>query len=68
MQWKKFLALAVSASICIGALAGCGGSQTGKSDAGKVLTIGDTTFNSSNEEPDINPHNAYAGWFYLCYV
>ncbi|SFB05605.1 peptide/nickel transport system substrate-binding protein [Acetitomaculum ruminis DSM 5522] len=28
----------------------------------KVLTFGDTTFNSENEEANIDPHNTYAGW------
>ena len=29
--------------------------------------IGDTTFNTSNEEPDVNPHNSYAGWACIRY-
>lgn len=28
----------------------------------KVFVFGDTTFNAENEEPGINPHEAYAGW------
>ena len=28
----------------------------------KTLVIGDTTFNPSNEELDVNPHNSYSGW------
>ena len=27
----------------------------------KTLVIGDTTFNPSNEELDVNPHNSYSG-------
>ena len=67
MKWKKSAVLILSAMLCIGALAGCGSGQTGKSNDGKTLTIGDTSFNSSNEEPDINPHNAYAGWACIRY-
>lgn len=29
---------------------------------GKTMIIGDTTFNPENSEPDVNPHNDYAGW------
>ncbi|MBQ1510357.1 MAG: ABC transporter substrate-binding protein [Selenomonadaceae bacterium] len=67
MRWKKLAALALSVGLCFGALTGCGGNQTARNAEGKVLTIGDTTFNSSNEEPDVNPHNAYAGWACIRY-
>ena len=33
----------------------------------KTLVIGDTTFNSSNEELDVNPHNSYSGWACIRY-
>ncbi|MDO4616148.1 MAG: ABC transporter substrate-binding protein [Lachnospiraceae bacterium] len=33
----------------------------------KTLVIGDTTFNASNEEADVNPHNTYAGWACIRY-
>ncbi len=33
----------------------------------KTFILGDTTFNSENEEPDINPHNAYSGWACIRY-
>ena len=29
--------------------------------------IGDTTFNPSNEELDVNPHNSYSGWACIRY-
>lgn len=67
MKWKKLAALVLSATLCASVFTGCGSDQTGKSAAGKTLTIGDTSFNSSNEEPDINPHNTYAGWACIRY-
>ncbi|MBQ5420088.1 MAG: ABC transporter substrate-binding protein, partial [Selenomonas sp.] len=66
MKWKKLLALGLGLCLSVGVLAGCG-SDKGAGTGGKVLTIGDTTFNSSNEEPDVNPHNAYAGWACIRY-
>lgn len=33
----------------------------------KSFVFGDTTFNAENEEPDINPHNAYSGWACIRY-
>lgn len=50
-------------------LAGCGNDQSTatNNDGQKKLVIGDTTFNSSNEENDVNPHNAYAGWACIRY-
>ncbi|MCR4790435.1 MAG: ABC transporter substrate-binding protein [Treponemataceae bacterium] len=36
--------------------------ETGSAKEGKTFIFGDTTFNTENEEGDINPHNAYAGW------
>ena len=67
MKWKKLAALMLGALLCIAALSGCGNDAAGNASGGKTLTIGDTTFNSSNEEPDINPHNAYAGWACIRY-
>ena len=48
-------------------MTGCGNDKAASTGGQKVLTIGDTTFNSSNEEPDVNPHNAYAGWACIRY-
>ena len=79
MKMKKVAALALSACMCMSLLAGCGSEQTSKeaeeqtvttdtvSSDKKVMVIGDTTFNSSNEEPDVNPHNTYAGWACIRY-
>ena len=33
----------------------------------KTMVIGDTTFNPENAEPDVNPHNDYAGWACIRY-
>ncbi|MBQ7478955.1 MAG: ABC transporter substrate-binding protein [Selenomonadaceae bacterium] len=67
MKWKKLAALALSVGLCFGALTGCGSNQAARETGEKALVIGDTTFNSSNEEPDVNPHNAYAGWACIRY-
>lgn len=83
MKMKRLVALAISACMCMSLLAGCGskqttkesGEQTATTDTAsseqtsekKTMVIGDTTFNSSNEEPDVNPHNAYAGWACIRY-
>ena len=67
MKWKKLAALMIGALLCVGAITGCGNDSAGGGSGNKVLTIGDTTFNSSNEEPDVNPHNAYAGWACIRY-
>ena len=66
MKWKKLVALALGAVLSAGVLTGCG-TDTASKTGEKALTIGDTTFNSSNEEPDVNPHNSYAGWACIRY-
>ena len=46
------------------------GSESAKAEdtaAKKTMVIGDTTFNSSNEELDVNPHNSYSGWACIRY-
>lgn len=35
--------------------------------AKKTFVFGDTTFNAENEEPNVNPHYAYAGWACIRY-
>ena len=37
-------------------------SAEGSTTAVKSMIIGDTTFNPENAEPNINPHEDYAGW------
>jgi len=65
---KKILALVLVLCMAVGLVA-CSGSSTSKDDSSnaaadekKTFVFGDTTFNAENEEPDINPHNAYSGW------
>ena len=58
--------------LLVGCFAGTDSSQTlGNEQAaaagGKTFVLGDTTFNPENEEPDINPHNAYSGWACIRY-
>ncbi len=68
---KKILAILLVLCLSLGVLAGCGsgaGSPGGNSGtapaaaAKKTFVFGDTTFNAENEEPTINPHEAYSGW------
>ena len=66
--WGSLLALTLS----IGLLSGCGSSGTentgGESASGeKVFYYGDTTFNTENDEADVNPHNGYSGWACIRY-
>ncbi len=41
--------------------------QTAAPEMKKTMIIGDTTFNPENAEPDVNPHNDYAGWAVIRY-
>ena len=61
---KKILAILLVLCLSIGILAGCGGSSNAPAQSGgkKTFVFGDTTFNAENEEPTINPHEAYSGW------
>lgn len=42
-------------------------SSNSAASAKKALVFGDTSFNASNEEADVNPHNAYSGWACIRY-
>lgn len=68
---KKTLPLLVALCMILMLLAGCGTEtvQTSDNDTTgvKTMTIGDTTFNPENAEPDVNPHNDYAGWACIRY-
>ena len=70
---KKLFSLFLSLALAAALLAGCGGRQSGTSSApsetaaAKTFVLGDTTFNPENEEPDIDPHNAYSGWACIRY-
>lgn len=63
---KKTIALLLSLAITAAAFTGCGTTAPASSkadvDEKKVFTFGDTTFNSENEEPTIDAHDAYCGW------
>lgn len=66
---KKLILMLLSALLLGSLLAGCGG-RTGTETAGvgkKTFVFGDTTFNAENEEPNVNPHEAYAGWACIRY-
>lgn len=69
---KKTTVLLLALCLLLGALSGCAGpAQPSSGETGEGETVrfvfGDTTFNAENEEPDINPHNAYAGWACIRY-
>lgn len=65
---KKILASLLALCLSLGILAGCGDSNTpARSSGKKAFVFGDTTFNAENEEPTINPHEAYSGWACIRY-
>ena len=65
---KKILASLLALCLSLGILAGCGNSNTPAQSGGKkTFVFGDTTFNAENEEPTINPHDAYSGWACIRY-
>ena len=65
---KKILASLLALCLSFGILAGCGSSNTPAQSGGKkTFVFGDTTFNAENEEPTINPHDAYSGWACIRY-
>ena len=78
----KTMAVLLASALFAGILGGCGNSgntgdsgdsqaqsSSGTQAAGqeKVFYYGDTTFNAENSEPDVNPHNTYAGWACIRY-
>ena len=65
---KQAIALASAAALSLSMLAGCGSSNKPAQSGGKkTFVFGDTTFNAENEEPTINPHDAYSGWACIRY-
>lgn len=56
---SEVLAVLVFISIIFSGCSSQNDSEELKSD-NKTFILGDTTFNSENEEPDVNPHNAYS--------
>lgn len=62
----------ITFSLWAGVLTGCGSSGENVAEnmaekEKKTFVFGDTTFNPENEEPDVNPHNTYAGWACIRY-
>lgn len=72
---KKFSAALIILCLAGGLLAGCSSSgekgtadtQSAEASGKTTFVFGDTTFNPENEEPDVNPHNAYSGWACIRY-
>lgn len=65
-KWKQAAGLLITALLVVSLLTGCG-SGDNSSDGKKTFTMGDTTFNTENEEADVNPHSAYSGWACIRY-
>ena len=63
----KLTAMVMALVLLIGLLAGCGNSGKKTDVKDTSFTLGDTTFNPENEEPDVNPHNTYSGWACIRY-
>lgn len=71
---KKLTAILMTLLITAGVLTGCTGRPTENQSgtnatvpAKKTFVFGDTTFNAENEEPNVNPYEAYAGWACIRY-
>ena len=71
---KKLLSLLLVCCTLLCLLAGCSKENTADKSSDntatgekKTLVFGDTTFNAENEEADVNPHNAHAGWACIRY-
>ncbi|MCI5759193.1 MAG: ABC transporter substrate-binding protein, partial [Eubacterium sp.] len=79
---KKPFSLIMAACLVVSLLTGCGSNtpaQAPAADSGsnaswqevsadrKVMTIGDTTFNSENWEETVDPHRTYNGWACIRY-
>ncbi len=68
MKIRGIISFFMAVGLAAGLFAGCGGTEKqAKEPAGKTMVIGDTTFNPENAEPDVNPHNDYAGWATIRY-
>ena len=73
MKMKKMAAIALAVTLALSSGVACGknsnidAKKRAGSASGKSIVIGDTTFNSSNEEGDVNPHKAYSGWACIRY-
>lgn len=68
MKGMKILAAVLAGLwLVLGVLTGCAPDRPSPERDGKTFILGDTSFNGENEEPDINPHNAYSGWACIRY-
>lgn len=69
MKKKDLLAFFMGIFLVMGMVSGCSSDEVsaGRDAAGTTFVFGDTTFNAENEEPDVNPHNAYSGWACIRY-
>lgn len=69
-KMKKAVSLILAGCLAVSLLTGCG-SKTAEATqapaAKKVMTIGDTTFNSENWEETVDPHRTYNGWACIRY-
>ncbi len=68
-QTKTIAALAMAVCMAWLLLTGCSSHAPSSTEraAETTFVLGDTTFNAENEEPDVNPHNAYSGWACIRY-
>lgn len=64
---KRITAILVAMFLILGCASGCSDKTADSTSGQKTFVMGDTTFNAENEEPDINPHNAYSGWACIRY-
>lgn len=66
-RFKRLLLLGFALWLLVFPLSGCAHTPASTADGKTTFVLGDTTFNAENEEPDINPHNAYSGWACIRY-
>lgn len=64
---KKHKLYCIILSMLLLFTAGCGSKQDSVETTEKTFVFGDTTFNAENEEGNVNPHEAYAGWACIRY-
>lgn len=69
---ERMISFLAAASLALGLMAACSSEKTSTPEtasqaAATTFALGDTTFNPENEEPDVNPHNAYSGWACIRY-
>ena len=66
--WAAMLVLTMSTGLLPDAdLPGQKTHGQGSASGEKVFYYGDTTFNTENDETDVDPHNGYSGWACIRY-